>query len=899
MKSNNDNSSAAIGQNQPTSSTSEAPDAASTTANSDEAPLSNPLSYYAAEGLKLIRLKGYGSKGENTYESAKEPIDSEFTKPTFLSRPQHELENHLINGGWLGLIVPPGYIALDVDKDPHSIKQALSLIKYRSYKINIVQTKNGIHVFFKDSSGLKGLTEVWVKHGYKLTYRAGGKNYCVAPPSDGRKWTGQLNPMTSLIELPPAFQPLDLKSHDDLSRAVAHQLRYCWKNDLLGGNEHIDMAFMGWLVKTLNYSFENVVNMFKMIYQDEYDENRTRINFERLATIGEATGYKTLVKAIEKVEGLSYLTELLGMFSKVCAFKNKKTSVNCAKKTDSASDNEEDSKSGTFLSEKQLGLNIIGFTSGRKVLVWSDGKIHPLALTDINPPMYHLLTGITFEDKNAEKAQWSICQKSIIGLANKKGLVDENEKIKTGIWKFGRNFYIISGLTVLKIDGQTYSVNELDLPIISKNDGCGTNILLSLNKNGKWLNVDHFKSAISSEFAGAEMLKVTYTKLFELVSQWNWKSPEMASYITAAVMLTPMQHAMKWRPIVYLTGERNSGKTFFYESIPAGLFSTLVLRQERTTAHSILQTYGNTSHFMILDEFEKYNKIPQILEVLKMCGWGGVAKSGTPGEDALEYKIKHMPWLSSTSPQYNDAAQVSRMLVFDLIKPEKRKPPVLPYEEELSKLGAEIIAALIKTWPLLDEQYNFYQQNASLFNCDNRMLANAAYMLAIQNLAFDRDTTEIKLPDFITAPIVEDRDNVLNNILHSQISLEEGVRTTRTNIASALTEDPSNTDRQSYVGKNYGVRIYFDSVGKCWLMIYENLVKRYLLKDLPEYKDTNIGTTLLRIPGAKRDKVRIVNGEGNPQHCITIPIENTPLGRNVKKINEENEPKNSEDNLFK
>ncbi|MEZ7892703.1 MAG: hypothetical protein QMC67_13240 [Candidatus Wallbacteria bacterium] len=824
-------------------------------------------SQYKKANFRLIRTKGYNPKyqdySKDAYSNAKEPIEKNFTSSDFKESSYEEIKQHIENGGWLGVLIPKGYISLDIDKDHHSIDQALEVIKKRNYKTNLAKTKNGYHAYFKDLADLKGSTDVFVKHGYKLTYRAGGKNYVVVPPSDGREWIGNINDMDSLLELPAEFQPLNDKDINDLGRAVATQLRYCWKKEFLSGNDHIDMAFMGWLVKKLKYDFASVEKLFKMIYQDEYDENKTRINFERLPEIDAATGFKTLCDAINKTEGLSYLIELLNWFGK-------------ANDTSNIGDNNIKSCE-SFLSEEELGLNIIGYNSARKILIWNAGKIHAMPMTEINKNTYQLLTGKTVSDNKDNPKPWLMISKSIIDIAHKKGLVDENEKIKTGVWNFENNFFIISGLKVLKVDSKTNVVTELKMPVISSNEGKGKNILLALNPNTGWLNVEHFNNIMASEENKITLLKNTYKKLYDIISQWCWKSPEMLNYVTAAVMLTPLQQIMQWRPIIYLTGERNSGKTYFHEKILSGLFSSLTLRQDRTTAHSVLQTYGNTSHIMILDEFEKYKKIMKILEYLKMCGRGGVAKSGTPGEEAFEYKIKHMPWLSSTSPQFNDAAQVSRMIIFDLIKPADRKTPNLPNDEKLSELGTEIIAALIKIWPLLDEQYDYYHKNASLFECDSRMLENSAYMLAIQNIVTDVDKAKVKLPAFIATPIIEDRDNILNQILCSQININEGSRTIKTNITDALISDFKDLSQQCYIGKNYGIRFYLDDSYKKWLAINENLVKRYLLKDLPEYQEKNISTALLRIPGAKKNKIRLGNSNSNPQHCVLIPIEETPF----------------------
>lgn len=829
---------------------------------------------YTAAGFKPLRLNGYNeeyqqknieylkSQGKtgpeiDRYKIAKHPLfnmEKNFTAETYAGASLDSLIENYENDGWVGLVVAPGYIVLDVDKDRHSIQQVEFFIKNKNYKTNITKTQNGLHIYFKDPSGkIKGSDDVFVKAGFKITFRAGGKNYIIPPPSNGREWIGEVIDFKTVEDLPAPFQPLDKNNKDDLNRAVANQFKYCYYNKLLSGNADIDLAFMGWLVKTLGFNFAEAAAIFEMIYSKEYDEGKTRVNYDRAATMTEITGFKSLKESISKVEGLDYFVDLLNLFGKV----HKKELPQVGP-----------------LTEEQLKLNIIGYNNSRNVLVWADGSIQLLSLADINSPApYQLLTGVDVQ----EGLPWKAYKKSILAIAHQKGRVDESEKIKDGVWKINNSFFIISGLNVLKISNNI--IEEVKTPVISKSESDGDNILLALNKRNTWLDINYFKQVFNSNADGPALLRSSYLKLLALVDQWCWKDKEMAPYVTAAVMLTALQHAMKWRPLLYVGGERDAGKSYFHDNIPTGLYSNLVKKFDKATPHSVAQTFGNTCKYMILDEFEKHKKIPQILELLKICGYGGVYTSGTPGEDALEFKIHHMPWLSSTQTHTFDAAQASRLVKFDLAKPSGRTPPELPTDDEMRKLGAEIIAALIKVWPALDGQYDFYHKNAKDFNCDNRMVRNVAYMAGVLNLVTDQDKTKIKLPAFLNEVIKEDRETIIDHILDSHIDdpvAEKGYHNKIT-VYEALTMP---LPIQNVIGPKYGIKIYTDTKEKTWLVIYPELVQRNILKDMTEYKDgsINIVHSLVRIPGAEKKKMRLSQGRnGHNVTCVVIPIDATPI----------------------
>jgi len=148
------------------------------------------------------------------------------------------------------------------------------------------------------------------------------------------------------------------------------------------------------------------------------------------------------------------------------------------------------------------------------------------------------------------------------------------------------------------------------------------------------------------------------------------------------------------------------------------------------------------------------------------------------------------------------------------------------------------------------------------------MLENVAYMLAIQNLIGDCDKTKVNLPEFITTPVIEDRDNVLNDILSSKVIINEDSKKRNMNLLSALLNFETE-----YNSEIYGVKLHGDK-NEC-LAVSEQLVKRYLLKDIRKYEDMNISAALLRIPGAKKFKTRF-SGKSNPQHCVLIPLKSIP-----------------------
>lgn len=148
---------------------------------------------YLNEGFKPLRCAGYNSTynqeidPEKKYKRAKEAIDEGFTKNDFVSLSMQTIEAWEKTGGWVGWLIPKGFIAIDAEE-----QEAIEYIKNLCKKLNIIppehNTNRGKHFFFKLNKNLSAASEVYTKSGFKLTYRIGGKNYLILAPTNGRSW---------------------------------------------------------------------------------------------------------------------------------------------------------------------------------------------------------------------------------------------------------------------------------------------------------------------------------------------------------------------------------------------------------------------------------------------------------------------------------------------------------------------------------------------------------------------------------------------------------------------------------------------------------------------------------------------------------------------------------------
>jgi len=112
---------------------------------------------YFSEGFKALRCKGYNPKynSRKDYKTAKEAIDNGFTKDDFIGLSLQEIEAWEKTGGWIGWLIPKGYIVIDVEE-----QEAIEYIKAlcKRLKINPPEhnSNKGKHFFFKLTKNLSG-----------------------------------------------------------------------------------------------------------------------------------------------------------------------------------------------------------------------------------------------------------------------------------------------------------------------------------------------------------------------------------------------------------------------------------------------------------------------------------------------------------------------------------------------------------------------------------------------------------------------------------------------------------------------------------------------------------------------------------------------------------------------
>jgi hypothetical protein len=465
---------------------------------------------------------------------------------------------------------------------------------------------------------------------------------------------------------------------------------------------------------------------------------------------------------------------------------------------------------------QKLPFTVLGFTLKREIMIWYKGRLFAIPTNRLSPDELTLFMCMM------DKDEFKRVKQTILIEAHKRGVVDTDEAIQSGIWKEPDGFLIISGKRAAFFDGK--ELKEITEP-------AWRGRILNLHQEA-WLNLDKLKKHLES----AEITQIFWT-IRELVNQWTFADGRKIDHLAAFVMLAPFQQAMEWRPWIYLTGRRGSGKTTFFNEV-LGIYGNLTLRMDKTTAHALAQEFGATTKIPVLDEFEKYRRLEEILEVAKLANRGGVYTRGTTGESSRRWRFHHMFWFGSIYVAGQDAAQRSRMVIFELRPHENTNPRFLSLTEK-EELRHEIIAAMLKSWPEIEARARHYFENKAAYGIeDGRIIDNLAYACALLDIA-DEERGEI--PEWAyESETVEDEEELIAAILGSIIENQ------------TVYEHLRHIDNE--ILEKYGLK-YSIADQEEYLVIQPLAVRRHLLKDT-EWKDADIASLLRRIGEEGRAKLQ-------------------------------------------
>lgn len=396
-------------------------------------------------------------------------------------------------------------------------------------------------------------------------------------------------------------------------------------------------------------------------------------------------------------------------------------------------------------------------------------------------------------------------------------------------------------------------------------------------------------------------------ELLDLIKTWNWSRPDLDPYLLLGwIGAASIGGALKWRPLMWVTGDKGTGKSTLQDLI-AAVFAGSLLAVSDTTPAGIWQSVKYSSLPVALDEIEPEDdnkKVQAVIKLARQACSGGVVLRGSSDGQAGTFKAMNCYFFSSILIPPLLPQDRSRMAILDLGH-IGGKPPVINHRH-FGELGSKILRKMLDCFSTFTDNIEILRGKLSGAGLDSRgcdqfgVLLAAADTLLTNGDTMDSDSTSIWV-DRIKPMIAQERyENVSDHTACAEhlftsfadIYKDGAKRTIGDWIAEAAGLDCSrpsaNADPQqaNKIISTYGLRVekVKDSRGGEIPALFiasrhQGLAKVY---ENTHWRQGVWIQAFRRFSGATNYNTKRFNGVA--AKCVYVPLDNLPLHPDVEEV---------------
>lgn len=442
---------------------------------------------------------------------------------------------------------------------------------------------------------------------------------------------------------------------------------------------------------------------------------------------------------------------------------------------------------------------------------------------------------------------------------------DESQNKGAGIWRINGKLLLVQAGESFLWDGER--LERQDSPIVGD--------IVTDTTGAKWIDLDIVRPLLMRK--DRRWIKDVWNDLVALFGRWdNWSDSWCAKIMAALVPCLYLQTQWKWRPMVSIVGQSNTGKSFLIENTLKPMFGELGLDCAKPSEAAIRQAVGNTARVLLIDEFEAGKHRDKVLETMRASSRGTTIRRGTADQKGVSYVLRHIPVFGGTETDMKNAADVNRYIL-QLLNPIPRERPgrlILPSEAELHDIGQRALAVAIKIAHEALALAERLERRSYGDKIDKRMVENYAAPVAVMNICEEVSGEDQfrMLEDVLTdrsehtSEILTDAERVMESLKIARVRIQKDNEDR--SVESVLAEycrnhrDPS---RACKVMKDMGIWV---GSGKSGLkvIIHPTAASRNFLRGT-NYESSDITQHLRNLPGAK------YYGSNDNKKVVSVPVE--------------------------
>ena len=383
--------------------------------------------------------------------------------------------------------------------------------------------------------------------------------------------------------------------------------------------------------------------------------------------------------------------------------------------------------------------------------------------------------------------------------------------------------------------------------------------------------------------------------LLSALETWNWLRGEVdAVLLLGWIGAAMLGGALTWRPLVWITGDRATGKSTL-QALLNDVLGGAVVSVSETSAAGVWQKLRHASLPVAIDELEAEadNRRGQnVIKLARQAASGGLVLRGGADHNGSEFRARSCFLFSSIRVPPLQAQDQSRMAILELDALKGTSPPKFT-PAQLNDMGRALRRRLLDQWPRLADTLDAYRAELMQVGHGGRGADQFGTLIAVADLLlFDSPPESEALANW-SANLAPDK---LREVQDQGADHETLIEYLRTKMADAfqngqrhligtLISEASGVARRDHefadtAGANdrlgiYGLKVHVNGDGRKWLAVANNHQGTALLFSGSQWAGAPGANspwvrTLRKVPGWRDSKLRF---NAVPSRCTLIPLE--------------------------
>jgi hypothetical protein len=238
-------------------------------------------------------------------------------------------------------------------------------------------------------------------------------------------------------------------------------------------------------------------------------------------------------------------------------------------------------------------------------------------------------------------------------------------------------------------------------------------------------------------------------QLLTLLRQWNWKRPDIDPVLLLGwVGAAFLGASLRWRPMIFLVGDRATGKSTLHEVLK-GVFGSWLLWSDDSTEAGISSALSLDSLPVGIDEAEhdpNSSNGERLMTLARRAAGGGTKRRGTTGHESREFTARSAMIFSAINPIPMRDSEMSRFGILQLRPlPKGAKRPDLN-ALMLGQIGRRCLARLIGEHDQLERRFRFFADVLHAGGHEGRGQDTYGVLLAVAETLLGADHEALGVP---------------------------------------------------------------------------------------------------------------------------------------------------------